>query len=820
MNLVFNNAVKFTLVIALIIGVISHASSQDFEELTALINQGELDNAESIIHRKLQSVTNNSQDEIHYTSLLGDIYFYRNNFAQAISYFKKALAIAKKNNNQEQIANQYKNIGISHSELNEYAESLRWLHHSMDVLQTNNWQGNEIDLSIKLTLSSLYGYIGAYEQAMETVTEAQDLAIKLDKKDALGDSFVRLASIHIENKQFQSAIESLERVDLSAMNDRSSLSWFYSLYANTLIQLKQNSEAQKTIQQALNHTITWTEIDIIAFETILIESYLQEGNLTLASQALNDLQKTQIDFEESWVSQFLLAKRFKLEHKHKSAFETDIKAISLFFKHASFNHQSNNSLYFELPKKLIEATIVDAIDVGLGQTELMFELFYLAFLAKEPIQVKTGTFHKLDTKNTNTTESAVVHDILYGETSILFSDRLKAIEIQSSLTTNEGYIFYLSIEDNFHSMLISKNHIKTIRQKSQVTSIKNKVIQLLNQIETNNQNWLITAHQLENLLITPFRHVGLESLQNIHFIQGDNLRFLPMDLLIDEQGVLLSDRHDISINTVKSLKKYLKTQQTSLSKSETHLNLIGVSDGKLDLPNYWHTAYRNLKKSESNLPSVSEELMHLKSTIKNSMLSIGNKATETSAKHIIEKATGIIHFASHGFDNPIAPAYSSLVLNPDDSNDGLLQAREISKLSTKAQLVVLASCSSAKGGLSGLYGYSAGLAESFIHAGAKTVIGTLWDVKDKSTYQFMLWFYQGLSHNLTVSKALNFAKKQARKSGWQPYDWSAFILLGQADLRLKLLPLQASYRIQLGIAFLFLLIISSGLFFMKILRKI
>jgi CHAT domain-containing protein len=282
-----------------------------------------------------------------------------------------------------------------------------------------------------------------------------------------------------------------------------------------------------------------------------------------------------------------------------------------------------------------------------------------------------------------------------------------------------------------------------------------------------------------------------------------------MDLLIDEQGVFLSDRHDIAINTVKSLKKYLNSQNLSQPfEEEIKLDLVGVSDGAIEIPSFWQTAYRNLNLAKTNLPNVNKELLQLNKSINNSTLTLGKNATETRTKHIIQNATGILHFASHGFDNPIAPAYSALVLKADDSNDGLLQAREISKLKTQALLVVLASCSSAKGGLSGLYGYSSGLAESFIHAGAKTVIGTLWDVKDKQTYQLMQWFYQGLSHHLTASKALSFAKKQARLSGWKTYDWAGFILLGQTDLKLNLIAKESMYwKIITALALLIFIIV-------------
>lgn len=758
-----------------------------FGKAVVLADNGQLQKAEEIISHQLSKSTTTQQDKLKYLALLGDVYFYKNNTIEAMKYYHNALDIAHDTKNSYQIAEQYKNIAISHSELSEFGESLRWHQKAWQQLERdNNTQGNT-GLSVLLAQSSIYGYIGAFEQSMETISKAQNLASKINKLDALSDSYLRMASIQSEVKNYHASLNALQLVDTNVMNDRSSLAWYFSMYANTLIHLNQTKKSQEIINQALNYDIQWTESDINNFEILLLETYLHDGNLEQANPMLADLEQNMDNFDESWVMHFLLAKKYKLEKKHNRSFDTNIKAISLFFKHASFNQHSNNSLFFNIPQNLVEATIVDAMDVGLSQSDLIFELFYLAFLAKEPIHVKPGESESTQSQTGLKAESAVINDILFGEASLNFSDRLKLSELQDGLNQHEGFVFYLSIGDNFYSMLVTNTTISSFQLLQNTETIQNLVIKLLTQLESNNQDWSQTAHQLDDLLIQPLRQQGLEKLNSLHFVQDSNLRFLPMDLLLDEQGVLLSDRHDIAINTVKSLKKYLNTQHHSQSiEDPVKLNLIGVSEGKIELPSFWHTAYRNLNLAQNNLPSVNKELLELNQNISNSFLTLGHKATETRTKHIINEARGILHFASHGFDNPIAPAYSALVLKPDDSNDGLLQAREISKLKTQAQLVVLASCSSAKGGLSGLYGYSSGLAESFIHAGAKTVIGTLWDVKDKKTYQLMQWFYQGLSHNLTVSKALNHAKKQARLSGWNVYDWSAFILLGQTDLKLQL----------------------------------
>ena len=138
----------------------------------------------------------------------------------------------------------------------------------------------------------------------------------------------------------------------------------------------------------------------------------------------------------------------------------------------------------------------------------------------------------------------------------------------------------------------------------------------------------------------------------------------------------------------------------------------------------------------------------------------------------------------------MAPAFSALVLNSGEYSDGLLQAREIIQYNSDLSLLVLASCSSAKGGLAGRYGSQLGLADAFVQSGVQAVIGTLWDVQDLKTAQFMKWFYQSLSHVQMPSIALHETKLKARNAGWSVGDWSGFVMLGDNATALKMEPIK------------------------------
>jgi CHAT domain-containing protein len=113
-------------------------------------------------------------------------------------------------------------------------------------------------------------------------------------------------------------------------------------------------------------------------------------------------------------------------------------------------------------------------------------------------------------------------------------------------------------------------------------------------------------------------------------------------------------------------------------------------------------------------------------------------------------------------------------LNPHD--DGLLQVREIRRLHLNASLVTLSACNTGVGpvGEAGV----ANIGEAFIEAGAQSVVSTLWELADNPSKRFMTEFYERLSHNEDKGEALRNAKLALYTSGFAPYYWATFELVG------------------------------------------
>jgi CHAT domain-containing protein len=117
--------------------------------------------------------------------------------------------------------------------------------------------------------------------------------------------------------------------------------------------------------------------------------------------------------------------------------------------------------------------------------------------------------------------------------------------------------------------------------------------------------------------------------------------------------------------------------------------------------------------------------------------------------------------------------------DPNTSDDGLLEFQEITQLSLSADLVTLSACDTANGKLEGEEGID-GLAEAFLLAGAKSVVGALWDVEDSATRTLMKAFYSHLGQGQDKAFALRQAKLHylQTSANSSPVYWAPFTLIG------------------------------------------
>ncbi|MCA6395927.1 MAG: CHAT domain-containing protein [Cytophagales bacterium] len=175
-------------------------------------------------------------------------------------------------------------------------------------------------------------------------------------------------------------------------------------------------------------------------------------------------------------------------------------------------------------------------------------------------------------------------------------------------------------------------------------------------------------------------------------------------------------------------------------------------------------------------------------------------ATEENFKKINNPQ--ILHIATHGFflndvdvnDDLESNEESQLAKNPlfrsgillagaglqqtGTQEDGVLTAYEAMNLTLdNTELVSLSACETGLGDVrngEGVYG----LQRSFLVAGARTVIMSLWQVDDEATQELMSTFYTQWINGMDKFQAFRAAQLAIKEKHKLPYYWGAFVMIG------------------------------------------
>jgi CHAT domain-containing protein len=245
-----------------------------------------------------------------------------------------------------------------------------------------------------------------------------------------------------------------------------------------------------------------------------------------------------------------------------------------------------------------------------------------------------------------------------------------------------------------------------------------------------------------------------------------SLFFVPFSSLVDENGSLLSEKYQIQI--IPSVHVLASSMQTSSGKRIGGSLFVGNPNCEsVQLP---------------SLPSAADEVEYLASLLGAKPLT-EHMASKSKVMNLMSDAS-IIHIAAHGQEGT-----GHIFLAPESkkSNDGahpissshLLTQSDVLKCKLSARLVVLSCCHSGRGKISseGVLG----IARSFLGAGAKSVLVTLWAINDLFTQKFMKVFYEKILEETSACMALKETMNNFQKIG--QYDsflyWAAFEILGE-----------------------------------------
>lgn len=168
---------------------------------------------------------------------------------------------------------------------------------------------------------------------------------------------------------------------------------------------------------------------------------------------------------------------------------------------------------------------------------------------------------------------------------------------------------------------------------------------------------------------------------------------------------------------------------------------------------------------------VTEEIQALARQFKEADILLGEQATFEQVRRSVAEC-GVFHLAAHGLFRPEAPLLSSIRLA-----DRWLAVQDIYDLELKATLVTLSACETGLGHDAGGDDL-VGLVRGFLHAGARSLIVSLWMVDDESMTRLVSDFYTRWLAGSPKSQALRQAQLSLMQSYEHPYFWAPLILVG------------------------------------------
>lgn len=350
-------------------------------------------------------------------------------------------------------------------------------------------------------------------------------------------------------------------------------------------------------------------------------------------------------------------------------------------------------------------------------------------------------------------------------------------DVQEHLAPGTTLLEYVVAAPSSYCVVLTRTSAKLVPLRGR-DELEHLTSSFLGKVKAR-QPALQEGRRLYDLLITP---IGIPQVSTLVIVRDGPLHLLPFEALVKPNGRYLAETSTVTY-APSATSFYLLSREMQRQRSRSMLGVGGVkyTGGSINTAGF---ARSNQRSRFAELPSSGEEIRAAASglgTPRTTILS-GNRATETAFKRAELGSFQFIHLAVHGFADPKNPDRAALVMlsDPQNGEDGFLNAHEIVQLGLSAELVVLSACETAVGPLQGQEGI-ANLSRAFLFAGSRSVVSTLWEADDASSALLMKSFYAHIGDGQTPDFALAAAKRDIlKKYGTHalPYLWAGFIIEG------------------------------------------
>ncbi len=737
-------------------------------------------------------------------------------YNEAEKYFQEALQTVKDQlgDQSQEYAIVLNNQAIFFSKIGRYEQGIEKLKSAIAILDQQNKKELRNTVGFQSNLALLYQQTGKFADAeaiylkLEKALKSQSnnpfyagvldnlalLYVQMNKLDKVENYFKQSAEVY--RSKFGDQNPNYAKV----LND---LGNFYRTQGRL-------AEAEKNLTESLNiraNTFDVNHPDYVKSEEDLGILYWKKGDLPQAYTNLQSAMNKSLDFINRYFPPMSEAEKTKYWDVLQPRFQR-------FYNYCLEAQATNPSIVremynYQMATKALLLSSINKIKQAIfesGNPALISD--YILWLDKKETLARYYSLSKEDLKDQKIDLATLEQEANTMERSLsqrsgdfsqgYATEKIGFEKIASLLSDNEAVVELIRIRSYDKDFTSDSKYAALVLTKN---AAQPKLIVLDN------------GNQLETRYAKFYRNAIQQKIADQYSYEQFWARIEPA--LVEKKTIFISPDgvyNQINLNTLKKTNGdfVINTFDIAIIGNSKDLidlkNIKSVSSKKdaflLGFPNYGGNSIVALPGTKVEVESVSKIL---KATGYQVSLSQQNEATESKIKSM--KGPALVHIATHGYflqdaesggvgvetenakNNPLlrsglllagaSKTMSGEVLPNLESNDnGVLTAYEAMNLNLNGtNLIVLSACETGLGDVragEGVYG----LQRSFIVAGAKALVMSLWKVDDTATQTLMTNFYANLSKGGSKLKAFKQAQLQLMTKYKEPYYWGAFVMIG------------------------------------------
>lgn len=695
---------------------------------------------------------------------IGAVYRSMGEYQKALDFHSRALESARADKDMAGEAGILDNIGVVYLSLDQNRKALGYFLQAQPVFHFIGDRSNEAT-TLGL-IGSVYDSIGEDQKALDSYNQALALGRVNQDPSVQASALSHIAWMSWKKGEYSKALDTysqaLKMIDnLGTRDDKAPiLHNMGAIYAK----LKDNKKAVDYYQQALSIA---QEVNDRRGEAKTLGDigsvYETQGNLERAIE----LYQKAIDIDEKVRAEARLDE-FKIKIADQSA-NIYVHAILCNLRAGHIQQAFNlterarsRSFLDQLGNARINIRKNANSEIIKKEQVLRFQLATLeAQLSKERSKQRIVSGEAITALETQLLTKRVEYEDFLTElklkapeyASIFSIESLTLPEIQKLLDKDTTLLSYFVTQDTTLVFVISRETFQSVSLPIKGDDINAQLIRFRDFSDLSNPQ-PTSLKELYRMLVSPVE--PYLKTKRVGILPHNILHYLPFAALL-KGNRFFGDDHALFYLPSASV---LSLRQSS--ESSRGDELLAIAQGQAE-------GFPFLEYAASSVDRVAK--------LYNSQALIGDAATETAfRKRSIN--SNIIFLAAHARLNTVTPMFSQIMLAPDRENDGRLEVHEVYELDlTKANLVVLSGCETQLGERS-RGDDLVGLNRAFIYAGARTVMASLWSVKDKETGELMVSYFDYVKRGLGKGEALQRAQVDTRSKYPHPYYWASFVLTG------------------------------------------